>query len=78
MNSHTAACYVYYYAPDIVCSVAKCAWPCYILQDVVMMCHEVEKALDVKLRDMPAQVSPQARHLVILSPESVPLERGGL
>lgn len=26
-------------------------------QDVVMMCHEVEKALDRKLQDMPAQVS---------------------
>ena len=26
-------------------------------QDVVMMCHEVEKALDRKLLDMPAQVS---------------------
>ena len=23
-----------------------------------MMCHEVEKTLDVKLEDMPAQVSP--------------------
>ena len=29
-----------------------------VLQDVVMMCHEMEKALDGKLRDMPAQVSP--------------------
>ena len=61
-----------------MCGVAKCAWPYYLLQDVVMMCHEVEKALDVKLRDMPAQVSPQARLLVILSPERVSLERGGL
>jgi hypothetical protein len=25
-----------------------------------MMCHEMEKALDLKLRDMPAQVSRQA------------------
>lgn len=41
-----------------MCGVAKCGWQYYItIQDVVMMCHEVEKALDVKLRDMPAQVS---------------------
>ena len=25
-------------------------------QDIVMMCHEMEKAFDRKLQDMPAQV----------------------
>lgn len=36
-----------------MCVDAKCL----PVQDVVMMCHEVEKALDRKLQDMPAQVS---------------------
>lgn len=31
-------------------------------QDVVMMCQEVEKALDQKLQDMPAQVSSHGGH----------------
>lgn len=41
--------YVVFYisVPAMVC----------VLQDVVMMCQEVEKALDRKLQEMPAQVS---------------------
>ena len=45
-----------YGSQECVCVCAKFV-SALSMQDVVMMCHEMEQALDRKLEDMPAQVS---------------------